>query len=96
MQNDRRDVLVTELESAENGIKFQTERERTWVFPREFILAAWHRLRGRIEADSTLHDKIPVFSGVHDGMFPYQAAPTESEPFYCLSAHNSSSESNSY
>ncbi|KAJ6608039.1 hypothetical protein B0H10DRAFT_1955781 [Mycena sp. CBHHK59/15] len=42
-----------------------------------FILAVWYRLRQRIEADVTLHDKIPVFGGVHNGVFPYQAKATE-------------------
>jgi hypothetical protein len=79
MQNDRRDVLVSELEDTENAGCFKSEREKTWVFSNDFILAVWHRLRQRIEADVTLHDKIPVFAGVHNGVFPYQAEATEGQ-----------------
>ncbi|KAJ7648444.1 hypothetical protein B0H17DRAFT_1148079 [Mycena rosella] len=78
-QNDRRDVFISELESAdaENLIDFNSERAKTWVFSQEFILAAWYRLKERIEKDSTLHDKLPVFTGVSDGTFPYQAVQTQ-------------------
>ncbi|KAJ7444422.1 hypothetical protein B0H11DRAFT_2250104 [Mycena galericulata] len=80
MQNDRRDVLISELGSTGNDICFNSEREKTWVFSSDFILAVWYRIKERIESDSTLHDKIPVYGGVHDGVFPYQAGPTESSP----------------
>ncbi|KAJ7939139.1 hypothetical protein B0H13DRAFT_1850876 [Mycena leptocephala] len=52
MQNDRRDVLISELECAENDVCFNSEREKTWVFSKEFILSVWYRLRSRIEADT--------------------------------------------
>ncbi|KAJ7463934.1 hypothetical protein FB451DRAFT_1491961 [Mycena latifolia] len=74
---DEMDVFVSELESPENNISFSSEREKAWVFPNDPILAAWHSLRRRIETDNTLHDKIPVFNGVNNGIFPYQAARTE-------------------
>ncbi|KAJ6607971.1 hypothetical protein B0H10DRAFT_1955810 [Mycena sp. CBHHK59/15] len=80
MQSDRHGVLISELGSTENDICFNSEREKTWVFSSDFILAVWYRLKERIESGSTLHDKIPVFGGVHDGVFPYQAGPTESSP----------------
>ncbi|KAF8157541.1 hypothetical protein K438DRAFT_2074070 [Mycena galopus ATCC 62051] len=53
LSNDRRDVFISELESAdtENLIDFNSERAKTWVFSQEFILAAWYRLKERIEKD---------------------------------------------
>jgi hypothetical protein len=79
MQDDRRDVLVAELGDTENAGCFKSEREKTWVFSNDFILTVWHRLRQRFEADVTLHDKIPVFAGVHNGVFPYQAEAAEGQ-----------------
>ncbi|KAJ7078250.1 hypothetical protein C8R44DRAFT_654684, partial [Mycena epipterygia] len=76
----RRDVSLSELETADNIIGSDTERQKTWVFSNDFVLAAWYRLRERIEKDVSLHDKIPVFSSVLDGNFPYQAGPSGDYP----------------
>ncbi|KAK6977108.1 hypothetical protein R3P38DRAFT_2582278, partial [Favolaschia claudopus] len=73
----RRDASISELEFVDNTIGFDSERDKTWIFPDKSILAAWYELKDRIEKDSTLHDKIPVFSAVNDGVFPYQAPPAE-------------------
>ncbi|KAK7005923.1 hypothetical protein R3P38DRAFT_3283060 [Favolaschia claudopus] len=77
------EVLISDLMAQydETGICFESEREKTWVFSNDFLLSVWYRLRERIEKDSTLHDKIPLFNGVHDGIYPYEAQPNPNEDY---------------
>ncbi|KAK7050337.1 hypothetical protein R3P38DRAFT_3306578 [Favolaschia claudopus] len=77
--DDRRDATVSDLETVETIIGSVSERKKTWIFPNQTLLSVWMRLKDRIEKDETLHDKLPVFAGVQDGRFPYQAAPVEGE-----------------
>ncbi|KAJ7236528.1 hypothetical protein C8J57DRAFT_1569556, partial [Mycena rebaudengoi] len=54
-------------------------RETTWAFSNDALLASWNRLWPRLLGDRALHDKFPNFTGLYDGVFPYQtAASTES------------------
>ncbi|KAJ6603348.1 hypothetical protein DFH09DRAFT_1019322 [Mycena vulgaris] len=64
--------------------------EKTWVFSNHHLLASWHRLWTQLNADSTLHDKFPNFTGVSQGFFPYQAAAENGFPgvIYSLSISN--------
>ncbi|KAK6988259.1 hypothetical protein R3P38DRAFT_3444360, partial [Favolaschia claudopus] len=75
--DDRREVNLSDAEYIQQVVGSNSEREKTWIFPNKTLLSAWMRLKDRIENDSTLHDKLPVFAAVGDGSFPYLAAPAE-------------------
>ncbi|KAJ7241100.1 hypothetical protein C8J57DRAFT_1085356, partial [Mycena rebaudengoi] len=49
-------------------------RDNTWAFSNDVLLASWNRLWVRLLGDKTLHDKFPNFTGVDNGVFPYQTA----------------------
>ncbi|KAJ7472397.1 hypothetical protein B0H11DRAFT_2196011 [Mycena galericulata] len=55
----------------------ECERERTWVFSNQHLLDSWQRLWARIIAEKSLHDKFSSkFTGVSNGVFPYNAMPS--------------------
>ncbi|KAK7005495.1 hypothetical protein R3P38DRAFT_3326476 [Favolaschia claudopus] len=82
--DDRREVNISESEYIQQVIGSNSERDKTWIFPNKALLSAWMRLKDRIESDSTLHDKLPVFAAVNDGCFPYHAAPAEGRIIQCM------------
>ncbi|KAJ6455112.1 hypothetical protein DFH09DRAFT_1508591 [Mycena vulgaris] len=51
-------------------------REKTWLFSDTVLLESWHTLWNRLIGDKTLHTLFPNFTGVYDGVFPYQIAST--------------------
>ncbi|KAF7335508.1 hypothetical protein MVEN_02204600 [Mycena venus] len=79
-QKGRREALIFDLEKTNDstGINFTSEREKTWIFDNTALLNSWYTVKNRVIGDPTLHDKIPVFSGTNDGIFPYQVGLSES------------------
>ncbi|KAJ7864087.1 hypothetical protein B0H14DRAFT_2574528 [Mycena olivaceomarginata] len=56
------------------------DREKTWSFSDKDLSAAWSCLWERLLADKTLHNKLPVFTGISDGVFPYATVPPPDSP----------------
>ncbi|KAK6971446.1 hypothetical protein R3P38DRAFT_3497451 [Favolaschia claudopus] len=48
-------------------------RESTWSFRNSDLVAAWNKLWSLLLNDASLHEKIPVFTAVLEGKFPYQS-----------------------
>ncbi|KAJ7743501.1 hypothetical protein DFH07DRAFT_749856 [Mycena maculata] len=55
-----------------SDIELPCEREKTWMFPDADLLGSWYRLWNRMFAENDLHDKFPKFTGISEGIFPYQ------------------------
>ncbi|KAF8205853.1 hypothetical protein K438DRAFT_1756600 [Mycena galopus ATCC 62051] len=60
-------------------------REKTWAFSPDDLSTTWSRLWDRLLADTTLHNKFPIFTGISDGVFPYTISPSPDAPaiIYC-------------
>ncbi|KAK7059463.1 hypothetical protein R3P38DRAFT_2495678 [Favolaschia claudopus] len=56
-----------------SGLTLPREREKTWSFKNADLVSAWKALWVSLLNDSSLHDKFPVYTGISEGMFPYQA-----------------------
>lgn len=54
-------------------------RDKTWTFTNNDLTASWNTLWNRLLADSSLHEKFPIFTGVSDGAFPYGIPPSQGE-----------------
>ncbi|KAK6984382.1 hypothetical protein R3P38DRAFT_2806576 [Favolaschia claudopus] len=49
--------------------------EKTWRFHNADLTSSWNFVWTTLLNDTTLHDKFPIFTGVSQGSFPYQAEP---------------------
>ncbi|KAK6981712.1 hypothetical protein R3P38DRAFT_3333718 [Favolaschia claudopus] len=47
--------------------------EKTWRFHNADLTSSWNFVWTTLLNDTTLHDKFPIFTGVSQGSFPYQA-----------------------
>jgi hypothetical protein len=75
MHHKAHDTLVSEITSP----TFVSEQEKTWIFKNQDILVSWNTLWDRLLADRELHDKLPNFTGVAKGSFPYGALAVDGE-----------------
>ncbi|KAJ7447664.1 hypothetical protein FB451DRAFT_1535824 [Mycena latifolia] len=62
------------------------DRDKTWSFTNNDLLASWCRLWSRLLGDSSLHEQFPIFTGVSDGVFPYQISSSPGFPGFHYAA----------
>ncbi|KAJ6533880.1 hypothetical protein DFH09DRAFT_932574 [Mycena vulgaris] len=61
-------------EVSTSDIDLPFDREKTWCFTNNDLGTVWSTLWNRLLGDNSLHEKFPIFSGLSDGVFPYQIA----------------------
>ncbi|KAJ6624086.1 hypothetical protein B0H10DRAFT_1943560 [Mycena sp. CBHHK59/15] len=62
------------------------DRDKTWSFRNSHLLSCWNKLWTSLLNDSSLHEKFPIFTGISEGAFPYQAPSSPESPGTCYAS----------